>query len=86
MGESIKGRVSLVTGASQGLGRVIALELAKEGCTVIVTCAHNPQKAESVAEEIRNAGGEAVVYACDISDESAVRVMFDSVGPVDIRV
>lgn len=86
MGESIKGRVALVTGASQGLGRVIALELAKEGCKVIVNCAHNPQKAESVAEEIRSAGGDAVVYACDISDESAVRVMFESVGPVDILV
>ncbi len=86
MGESIKGRVALVTGASQGLGRVIALELAKEGCKVIVNCAHNPQRAEGVAEEIRNLGAEAEVRVCDISDENAVRAMFKELGQVDILV
>ena len=49
MSESIKGRVALVTGASQGLGRVIARMLAKEGCKVVVNCAHSPKKAEAVA-------------------------------------
>ena len=86
MGESIKGKVALVTGASQGLGRVIALELAKEGCRVIVNCAHSPAKAEAVAEEIRKAGGEAEVCVCDISDESAVNEMFRKLGKVDILV
>ena len=86
MSESIKGRVALVTGASQGLGRVIALTLAKEGCKVVVNCAHSAQKAEHVAQEIRNDGGEAEVYVCDISDEKAVRTMFRELGKVDILV
>lgn len=86
MSESIKGRVALVTGASQGLGRVIARMLAKEGCKVVVNCAHSPQKAEAVAEEIRKEGGEARVYVCDISDEDAVHTMFRELGPVDILV
>ena len=86
MGESIKGKVALVTGASQGLGRVIALELAKEGCRVIVNCAHSPARAEAVAEEIRKAGGEAEVCVCDASDETAVNEMFRKLGEVDILV
>jgi len=83
---SLKGRTALVTGASQGLGRVIARMLAAEGCRVVVNCAHNPQKAERVAEEIRSDGGEAQVYVCDISDETAVYKMFSALGAVDILV
>lgn len=86
MGTSIKGKKALVTGASQGLGRVIAIMLAKEGCHVVVNCAHNPQKAEAVAREIRDGGGEASVFVCDISDETAVRKMFADLGGVDILV
>ena len=86
MDTSIKGKKALVTGASQGLGRVIAMELAKKGCHVIVNCAHNPQKAEQVAKEIRDNGGEASVFVCDISDETAVREMFSGLGGVDILV
>lgn len=41
----LKGKRALVTGASQGLGRVIALELARKGCEVIVNCAHHPENA-----------------------------------------
>ena len=75
---SIKGKKALVTGASQGLGRVIAIMLAKEGCHVVVNCAHNPQKAEAVAREIRDGGGEASVCVCDISDETAVVQMLQN--------
>lgn len=86
MSMSIKGKKALVTGASQGLGRVIAIMLAKEGCHVVINCAHNPQKAEAVASEIRENGGEASICICDISDETAVRKMFADLGGVDILV
>ena len=82
----LTGKNALVTGASRGIGRAIALELAKEECRVIVNCAHSPAKAEAVAEEIRKAGGEAEVCVCDISDESAVNEMFRKLGKVDILV
>ena len=83
---NLKGKKVLVTGASQGLGKVIAETFASEGCKVVVNCAHNPQKAEAVAEGIRKKGGEAEVYCCDISDEAAVAKMFADLGPVDILI
>ena len=60
---SFEGKKALVTGASQGIGRVIAKTLAAEGAEVIVNCAHSPAKAQSVADEIIAAGGKASVYA-----------------------
>lgn len=86
MAESIRGKVALVTGGSQGIGRVIAIALANEGCKVIVNCAHNVQNAQKVADEITAAGGDASVYACDVSDENAVNTMFDIIGRVDILI
>lgn len=65
--------VALVTGASQGLGAAMAKRLAGKGCFVIVNYAHSPEKAEAVAEGIRKAGGEAVAYGMDVSDETAVQ-------------
>ena len=82
----LTGKRALVTGASQGLGRVIALELAKKDCEVIVNCAHNPGNAQKVAEEIRAAGGRAEVCVCSVSDEKAVNAMFGKLGRVDILV
>ena len=82
----LTGKRALVTGASQGLGRVIALELAKKGCEVIVNCAHNPGNAQKVADEIKAAGGRAEVCVCSVSDEKAVNAMFEKLGRVDILV
>lgn len=53
--DSIEGKVALVTGASQGLGRVIAQELAKLGCRVVVNYANNTANAEQVKREIETA-------------------------------
>ena len=86
MSESLEGKVALVTGASQGIGRAIALALAAEKAQVVVNCAHNREKAQGVAEEIRSRGGSAQVYLCDVSDEEAVQKMFDTLGKVDILV
>lgn len=58
----------LVTGASRGIGQAIALELAKTGFAVTVHCHNNLEKAEAVAAQIRDAGGNAVTLAFDIAD------------------
>ena len=84
--DDIKGKVALVTGGSQGIGRAVALALAEAGCKVIVNCAHHPEKAQKVAAEILAKGGEAEVAQCDVSDEQAVEAMFDKLGRVDILV
>lgn len=84
--ENLKDRVALVTGSSQGIGRVIARELATAGCRVIVNCRNGRDKAEAVAAGIRADGGMAEVYCCDVSDEAAVNAMFAELGPVDILV
>ena len=86
MDRFLEGKKSLVTGGSQGIGRVIALALASAGSEVVVNCAHNVANAEKVAAEIEAAGGKASVYACDVSDENAVKKMFSDLGEVDILV
>src|ERR1700760_1497202 len=66
------GRIALVTGASQGIGRGCALELAKQGATVALA-ARNVQKLEAVAAEIAAAGGTARAYALDVSSEDSIK-------------
>ena len=84
--DDIKGKIALVTGGSQGIGRAVALALADAGCKVFVNCAHHPEKAQKVVDEIRAKGGEAEVAQCDVSDEAAVEAMFDKLGRVDILI
>ena len=69
---TVSGRVALVTGASQGIGRACAVELARGGATVALA-ARSTEKLAAVAEEIRAAGGTAEVFALDIADESSIR-------------
>lgn len=68
----LTGRIALVTGASQGIGRACALELAKAGATVALA-ARNVEKLEAVAAEITAAGGTAKAYALDISSEDSIK-------------
>ena len=68
----LTGKVALVTGGSQGIGRVIALALAAEKCKVYVNCAHSREKARKVVNEILASGGDAEVCICDVADEKAV--------------
>ncbi len=82
----VKGKTAIVTGSSQGLGRVFAKTLAKAGARVIVNCAHHPDKAQAVVDEIHADGGIAEVYVCDVSDEKAIAKMFQDLGRVDILV
>lgn len=84
------GKTVLITGASRGIGRAIALAYAKEGANIVVNYASSPEKAEMVVEEIKALGAEAVAYGCDVSDEAAVELMAETVEktfhPIDILI
>jgi len=67
----LKGKVAIVTGGGQGIGRAITLRLAAEGCRVAIFDL-KPSTAEETAQEARANGGQAKVYAVDVSDEVAV--------------
>lgn len=67
--------IALVTGASRGIGRGIALELAREGWDVCVNYIRNQQAAEQTAAEIRAMGRNAIVVQADVADRTAVNAM-----------
>jgi 3-oxoacyl-[acyl-carrier protein] reductase len=81
---------ALVTGASRGLGAVIASRLAAEGRPVAVNCRSVTDQALQVVEKIRAAGGTAEVFAADVTDEAATAEMVgrvaDRLGPVEVLV
>ncbi|MGG4041841.1 3-oxoacyl-[acyl-carrier-protein] reductase [Bacillus smithii] len=86
----LEGKVALVTGASRGIGREIALEFAREGADVAVNYAGSEEKAREVAEEIKAMGRKALLVQCDVSNSQAVQDMIKSVvdhfGGLDILV
>jgi 3-oxoacyl-[acyl-carrier protein] reductase len=71
-------QVAIVTGASRGIGRAVALDLARQGARVLVNYQRNAAAANEVVETILETGGEAWAYQADVSDESAVTAMFDA--------
>ena len=86
----LEGKIALVTGASRGIGRQIALTLGREGASVIVNYNGSAAKAEEVVKEIQAAGGNGQAVQCNVSDfESCGRMMADVVsryGRLDILV
>jgi len=86
---SLSGRVALVTGASQGIGRTVAQRLAKGGATVAVA-ARNQEKLNELVAEIIGAGGQAAAFALDVADEDQVKATVKAViaqfGKVDVLV
>ena len=86
---SVSGRVALVTGASQGIGRTCALRLAKDGATVAVA-ARNQEKLNELVAEITAAGGQAKAFALDVGDEeqvkSTLKAAITEFGKIDILV
>lgn len=74
----LAGRIALVTGASQGIGRAIALQLAKNGATVALA-ARSVDKLDAVANEITTAGGTAKAFALDVASEDSIKSCAKSV-------
>ena len=72
--------VALVTGGSRGIGRSTALELARNGFDVAISCTRSREAAEAVAGETRGLGAESLVIQADVADEEAVRRMVDDLG------
>ena len=85
----LQGKIALVTGASQGIGRACALELAKAGATVALA-ARNEAKLAEVAAEIAAAGGEAAPFALDVAGEESIKAgakaILERLGKVEILV
>lgn len=87
---SLDGRVAIVTGASRGIGRAIALELAQRGAAVLINYNRSPQAAEEVAHQIEQSGGRALCVQADVSDfqqaQGLVKAAIDGLGGLDILV
>jgi 3-oxoacyl-[acyl-carrier protein] reductase len=85
----LQGRVALVTGASQGIGRACALELAKAGA-ILAIAARNEGKLADVESEIAAAGGQATAFALDVANEESIKAgakaVMDQYGKVEILV
>ena len=86
----LKGKVALVTGASRGIGKEIALTLAGYGADVIVNYNGSKEKAEEVVSEIKANGGNAVAVQCSVADFEAtgkmIQDMLEQFGHIDILV
>jgi 3-oxoacyl-[acyl-carrier protein] reductase len=87
---SLEGRTAIVTGASRGIGRAIALELAGRGAAIIVNYNRSPQAAEEVVAQIQSQGGKANAVQADVSDfsqaQELIKSALDTFNGLDILV
>ena len=88
-GNSLEGRVAVITGAAQGIGKAIALELSKRGATVVINDI-SEKLAEKVVSEIKSNGGEAIAVQADISNfkqaNDLIKAAIDKYEKIDILV
>jgi len=87
--DDLHGEVAVVTGASRGLGLLLARELAGQGCPLVI-CARDAAELERAADELRAAGAEVTTVACDVTDEATPQLLIDTAvqryGRLDILV
>ena len=87
--DDLHGEVAVVTGASRGLGLLLARELAGHGCPLVI-CARDAAELERAADELRAAGAEVTTVACDVTDEATPHLLIDTAvqryGRLDILV
>jgi short-subunit dehydrogenase len=87
--DDIRGEVALVTGASRGLGLLLARELSRHGCPLVI-CARDAAELERAAAQLRASGAEVTAVACDVTDEASPRLLIDTAvdryGRLDILV
>lgn len=88
--QRLQGKIALVTGGSRGIGRAIALRLAAEGARVAINYHSRAEAAEAVATDIRAQGGEAALFAGDVSDSASANQLVEAVkqhfGRLDLLV
>lgn len=87
--KDVKGQLALITGGSKGLGRALALSLAKKGCNIAIIC-RDTETGEKTAKEVMEQGVRAKVYQADVSNFDQVSLAKQSIerdlGPVDILI
>ena len=87
---TLDGQIALVTGASRGIGRAVALALAEAGAEVVVNYSSSPDAADAVVNEIKEAGGQAYALQANVAEEDAVNGLVKSViersGRIDVLV
>jgi len=87
---NLEGKIAVVTGASRGLGRAIAAELAREGAKVVINYSRDAEGAQAGLAEIQAAGGQGCVLQADVSDykaaEGLIKATIDTFGGLDILV
>ena len=88
--DSLSGKVALITGASRGIGKEIALELSRFGAEVFINYSSSDEKAEEVVNSIKNLGGKAHKLKFDVSKEDSVSSAFEEIikisGTIDILI
>jgi meso-butanediol dehydrogenase/(S,S)-butanediol dehydrogenase/diacetyl reductase len=78
MEKHLSGKVAIVTGAGQGIGKGVALRLARDGAQIVIA-EYEPETAEATSEEIHTLGGRALPYPIDLSQVEHIQPMVDQI-------